>query len=629
MLRRNIDQFVFFVLFLILFLVPLDFGGHSSRAAVSLAVLSFISLSFWLVLGCKSPTRLKFILALMALFLGLSFLSAIFSPYKYLSLSKWIDYAAIFIVFFLSASITRGKMLELAPVILFFSALWTTIIGVYFFFTTNFAGIEASFYSTFYQQDTFAGFILTVLPLGIVVYLGSLDLKYRIFYGIGSVLMCVALVLSHSRGAWLIFLFTTIPLIFYVVRNKINRQFWIKLIIFLILVCMGAAYFSMSQKKGSFVPSLREDAASVVSVQDASYQARWSFYKAALSILKDHPLLGIGFGNFGDFYPRYVKDGRFYSRYVHNFYLQLGCESGLPQALIFIVILFLIFKEGLRVLKYAKEEENLLIGGALIGLLANLAHSFIDVDWQFLAIPAYFFFLAGFVFATGLRLDGEEELAEIKFKFSRFVAAYILILSIPFILFPFFADCLNKSARFFQDNKKNKEAYALYEKAVKFNPFNYEYHKNLAGLYFEDSGIISLNDAAGEAEKSVRLCPEKAILRQFFAKFLYAKGDYDGFLREMNMAIAKDPVNYPSFYNDLGFYYLNSKEYEKSEIYYLKAIGLFPEETLSPMWYFRVNSVKRQLSASYLGLAGLYSVQGKKKEAGKCFKKAQELNENE
>lgn len=607
---------------MILFLLPLDFGGHSLRAQTFLRCAVFISLSFWLVLNNKIIPRFAPFLILAFLFLILSFASCVFSGYKYLSFSVWIDYLSFFIVFFLASNVIKDELIELAPLVLFFSALWVTIVGAYFFLLTNFMEIEASFYSTFYQQDVYAGFILIVLPLGIVMYLGSVNLRENIFYGIGSLLMSIGLVLSHSRGAWLIFLLI-IPLIFYAVKASINRRVWVKLLIFLILAFIGTFYFADVQKKGKSVPSLKEEAVSSISINDASYHARLEFYRAALGIVKDHPAFGTGFGSFGDFYPRYIKDGRFYSKYVHNLYLELACGAGLLQALIFILILGLIFKGALRALKKTSGRKSLLISGISIGLLAGLMHAFIDVDWQFPAVCVYFFFLAGIIQA--LRFNGESRASAGVSMSVRYITAFILILSLPFIIFPYFAESFSQAGILFEKCQNYKKAYDCYKGAVKFNPFNFEYHKSLASLYLTKQGVISMDEAFREARKAVILNPEKAVLHQFLAKFYLEKKDTLSFLNQINIAIEKDPVNYPSFYNDLAALYFNKGDLSSAEKYYLKAVKLFPDKHFEPMWYFRISSVKRQLSESYLGLGRIYLIEGKQKEALECFKKVKEF----
>ncbi len=61
-----------------------------------------------------------------------------------------------------------------------------------------------------------------------------------------------------------------------------------------------------------------------------SLHTRLAFWNAALKITRDHPLLGSGPGTFGILYPNYKKPEDLSTRLVHNSYLQMATESGVP-----------------------------------------------------------------------------------------------------------------------------------------------------------------------------------------------------------------------------------------------------------------------------------------------------------
>src|SRR5262249_11329085 len=69
--------------------------------------------------------------------------------------------------------------------------------------------------------------------------------------------------------------------------------------------------------------------------EDQSAVSRLESWKAGFAIILDHPLLGIGPGNYGRFsnvYNEQVKEGLV----AHNEFIETAAESGIPAALVLI-----------------------------------------------------------------------------------------------------------------------------------------------------------------------------------------------------------------------------------------------------------------------------------------------------
>ncbi len=108
-------------------------------------------------------------------------------------------------------------------------------------------------------------------------------------------------------------------------------------------------------------------------------------WRAAASMIREHPLFGTGPGSFGTFYPRYIRPGMNETRYAHNSYLQALAGWG-AWSIIPLLALLAAVGRSLRVEGRAVSESL----PALAGGAGFLAHNLLDFT-AFLpgvAIPA-------------------------------------------------------------------------------------------------------------------------------------------------------------------------------------------------------------------------------------------------
>ena len=92
---------------------------------------------------------------------------------------------------------------------------------------------------------------------------------------------------------------------------------------------------------------------------------------AALSMIRDHPVLGTGPGSFGTFYPRYLRPGMNETRYAHNSYLQIAAGWGL-WAIVPLLSLVGAAWRATRQAVRARAPETALLAGAWTFLIHNL-----------------------------------------------------------------------------------------------------------------------------------------------------------------------------------------------------------------------------------------------------------------
>jgi len=107
----------------------------------------------------------------------------------------------------------------------------------------------------------------------------------------------------------------------------------------------------------------------------------------AVRILNDYPLFGTGGGTFYNAYPRYRgADILPYYDHVHNDYMQIAAETGIPGLLLLGAIVLLSFFAA--VLALSRRRDPLARGvafGVVMGVTALAIHSTVDFNLQ---IPA-------------------------------------------------------------------------------------------------------------------------------------------------------------------------------------------------------------------------------------------------
>jgi putative inorganic carbon (HCO3(-)) transporter len=243
---------------------------------------------------------------------------------------------------------------------------------------------------TFSNPNYFAGYLLMVLPLGIVLLrtrgLGheAGDWRHRIasvqggaiLTGFGVIVMALTLILSGSRmGILSLFLsVTAIGLLF--ADRQISRKVLNIPLVLLLLALLCAIYLGVDAVIERFYTA------------SEGFQSRWTFWKNTVQIIKDFPLLGSGLGTFADVFPLYhTIHIRGFITHAENDFLQLGSEVGTVGAgllLSLFVFLFVKAVTGIRSMSCKNPDRAVAIGG-LTGILALMLHSIVERNIQ---VPA-------------------------------------------------------------------------------------------------------------------------------------------------------------------------------------------------------------------------------------------------
>ena len=101
-------------------------------------------------------------------------------------------------------------------------------------------------------------------------------------------------------------------------------------------------------------------------------QARLIAWKAGLRMIEQHPIAGVGLGQFKPKMDLYADPGTTLDTIAHNTYMEIAAETGLPNFLIFVTLLFFAYRSLSRVRRRASDSGPPLVHLAATGIQAGL-----------------------------------------------------------------------------------------------------------------------------------------------------------------------------------------------------------------------------------------------------------------
>jgi len=191
-----------------------------------------------------------------------------------------------------------------------------------------FSTIRFRVVSTFENPNMLGQYLVLLIPLGGACLLGEKNSKKRLLWLACCGLMCLCMLLTFSRGAWLALLCA--GLAFFVLLNP-------RLLI-LAPFALAALYFVLPD-------TVIQRFTSIGNLADNSTSYRVSIWLGTLRMLKDYWLGGVGPGveAFGTVYPSYGYD-EIIAPHSHNLLLQILSDAGVCALVLFLLILFWYFR---------------------------------------------------------------------------------------------------------------------------------------------------------------------------------------------------------------------------------------------------------------------------------------------
>lgn len=232
-----------------------------------------------------------------------------------------------------------------------------------------------------------AKYVELLIPLSMVLLFTEIKLRHKLAGALVFICAFVVLLLTLSRGGWVCFTGSILLIFLLIFRAKLIRLQTLVAIAMIAFIFTGV-FLSFS---GLVTSRLLGDD------YGAAY-SRIPLSKVALKIIKDHPLLGVGSQNYWKYIHLYDPNLEpIPATLVHNAYLLVASEMGIPGLLILLWFLSSIFWLSLGNLKIKDTFLVCLNVGFLAGIAALLAHYL--VDRGYIADFSVFWVSAGMIVA--------------------------------------------------------------------------------------------------------------------------------------------------------------------------------------------------------------------------------------
>jgi O-antigen ligase len=393
------------------FPIPVSVGNLT---AVDLLVA--VVLALWLV---QMSVRTRAIsirwppLALpFALFLGAALVSTTVALSLQYAAKEWVKWIEMFAIYVYVANTLDPAKTWRALAVLLLAGLSEAAIGIYqFLFRVGPEGFALfgrfmRAYGTFEQPNPYAGYLGLVAPvaLGIVLMvlsrgwlagIGAHALRDairsvpRAAYAVAALAvvafaaLVAALLMSWSRGAWM----GVGAALVVVVIVQSRRAFVVTVVAALVLT------FIILLSSINLIPSAIADRFSGVAdyfgvfdvrgvkVDDANFAIveRMAHWQAAAEMFVDHPVLGVGIGNYAAVYAAYALP-RWSDPlgHAHNYYLNVAAETGLLGLAAYLVLWVAAFWQGWRAVRVSGPAWRSIAAGLLGMLVALSVHNLFD-----------------------------------------------------------------------------------------------------------------------------------------------------------------------------------------------------------------------------------------------------------
>jgi O-antigen ligase len=244
--------------------------------------------------------------------------------------------------------------------------------------------------STFIDVNLTAGFLSIVIMTNLALLIRELNFrknsKLVIFYLISFLINLSAFFLTVSRSGYLGLFVGGILFLLLNIKYFLNKKIIVGSLIGIFLLILSVIFLDtpIESMWGRFQTTFQK--------QDptGSTQEHLLFSEAASNIFKQNPIVGIGSGNFEEYYLNYV-DTNEDTAYTYNIYLSFLSETGIVGFLTQISFMIFILICGFKAFLKNKENELSILSSALICgyisiLIANLFYSYYILFFVWLVV---------------------------------------------------------------------------------------------------------------------------------------------------------------------------------------------------------------------------------------------------
>ena len=246
------------------------------------------------------------------------------------------------------------------------------------------AGVVSRIGGTLGHPNQLAKYLELLLPLNLALLFTPVSKWWKLAIAVILLMATATMILTYSRGGWVGLSIATALCCYWCLaklRSKLKVVSFIMIVVISATFCIAAITQLDSVRKRLF-----ED-------DYGAARSRIPMAKIAVNIIQHNPLLGVGLGN----YAHEAKEASArLPMVVHNEYLLIAAELGVPASFLFLFILTVVFVLLIRISR-SRDDPFLSYTaiGFFCGLLAYCIHLFIV--FHYALFLNYFWFIVGLV----------------------------------------------------------------------------------------------------------------------------------------------------------------------------------------------------------------------------------------
>lgn len=225
------------------------------------------------------------------------------------------------------------------------------------------------------DPNYYAQILIVLLPLAWARIRYERSRLKKIAAGVLTLTILGGIALTYSRGGLVAI---AIMLMLMTALRSIKLYHTVAVAILFLFAAFAVApgystrLFSIGAVRGIVDPSSRLEA-------DAAARGRTAEMLAAWNVFRDHPVFGVGPGQFKEYSVDYMSESYSLKRIAvprrgHSLYLELAAETGIVGLFTFILIIGVILRRLIRAWRHWRERDEEIAGIALAFMLSIAAY---------------------------------------------------------------------------------------------------------------------------------------------------------------------------------------------------------------------------------------------------------------
>jgi putative inorganic carbon (HCO3(-)) transporter len=333
-------------------------------------VLALLALMFSLrQIHCSLPREVIY----LTLLVGQLFVAGVLSPvWRGGAVQSTLDFAKVLlIVIVMSLAVNTASRLRRLIFIQAASVAVITAVAVWRGHLLL-GRLEGTLGANYSDPNDLALAIIISLPLCLASLLLSGSSLRKAAWALAILVMLYTVFLTGSRGGFLALIVTTAVFLWeFAIRGR--RRYLLALAVLAgVILWQFSGGMLVGRLKGTFNPN--EDTAAAYGSAEARQQLLWR----SIEVTKQHPLFGVGPGNFQEISGFWHE--------THNAFTQTSAEGGVPAFILYVLILWCGFKNLKATKRLVRDrKEYLLLARALLASLAGYVAGsmFLSVAYAF------------------------------------------------------------------------------------------------------------------------------------------------------------------------------------------------------------------------------------------------------